>query len=114
VWPFFTGAAVGAFAARFEQAEDTSSASTNKRRPPRIEQFYRFAFFSKSGLHAKGRSSSFFLDIDRERLYIWLQLRSKDRKSDVRENQSMKNATKKAAKKAAKKPAKKAAAKKKK
>jgi hypothetical protein len=55
---------------------------------------------------------NFSLDNEREGIYIWITLRSSDRKSnDVRETRSMKNATKKAAKKA---PAKKAAAKKKK
>jgi len=55
----------------------------------------------------------FLLDFILKQPYIWITLRSFRRSlnSDVRENQSMKNATKKAAKKA---PAKKAAPKKKK
>jgi hypothetical protein len=56
----------------------------------------------------KRRKMHFLLDFVREQLYIWITLRSSDRKSDVRENQSMKKAAKKAAKKATKKSAKKA------
>jgi len=56
-----------------------------------------------------GADVHFFLDFRLKEPYILITLRSQDRKSDVRENQSMKNATKKAAK-----PKKKAAAKKKK
>jgi hypothetical protein len=45
----------------------------------------------------------FSLDFGSKQSYIWITLRSSDRKFDVRENRTMKNATKKAAKKAAKK-----------
>ncbi len=77
-------------------AGSNTSCSTHHDKTKRFA--YVFAYFS--------------LDNANERLYIWITLRSFDRKSrDVRENRSMKNATKQAAKKA---PAKKAAATKKK